>query len=210
MRSMTVASLPRLLRFTRVPKISVILSAVRRHKPSSQLRSNRAQDQGPVVEPAADDGWAQPVGGGLQRRHVGDGEEGIVGLAEADLRPLELLLDEAVAVEVVGGLEREERGHPHHSLGARAPARERLALGARAPARERLAEIKSRGRPTRSSARHLIAEVGASQIVLGTDYPFPWTKTAVNHILTTPGLSDAERVAILGETAEKLLAIKPA
>ena len=36
------------------------------------------------------------------------------GLAEADLRPLELLLDKAVAVEVVGGLEREERGHPHH------------------------------------------------------------------------------------------------
>ena len=26
----------------------------------------------------------------------------------------ELLLDKAVAVEVVGGLEREERGHPHH------------------------------------------------------------------------------------------------
>jgi aminocarboxymuconate-semialdehyde decarboxylase len=58
--------------------------------------------------------------------------------------------------------------------------------------------------------RHLVAEVGASQIVLRTDYPFPWTKTAVDHILTTPGLSDAERVAILGETAEKLLAIKPA
>jgi hypothetical protein len=52
--------------------------------------------------------WAQPVGGGLQRRYVVDGEEGIVGLAEADLRPLELLLDKAVAVEVVGGLEREE------------------------------------------------------------------------------------------------------
>jgi hypothetical protein len=31
MRSMTVASLPRILRFRRVPKISVILSAVRRH-----------------------------------------------------------------------------------------------------------------------------------------------------------------------------------
>jgi hypothetical protein len=29
----------------------------------------------------------------------------------------------------------------------------------------------------------------------------------VDHILTTPGLSDAERAAILGETAEKLLAI---
>jgi len=62
---------------------------------------------------------------------------------------------------------------------------------------------------TPEGLRHLIAEVGASQIVLGTDYPFPWTKTAVDHILTTPGLSDAERVAILGETAEKLLAVKP-
>jgi hypothetical protein len=56
----------------------------------SETRKLRAQDQGPVVEAAADDGWAQPVGGGLQRRHVVDGEEGIVGLAEADLRPLEL------------------------------------------------------------------------------------------------------------------------
>jgi aminocarboxymuconate-semialdehyde decarboxylase len=63
---------------------------------------------------------------------------------------------------------------------------------------------------TPEGLRHLIAEVGASQIVLGTDYPFPWTKTAVDHILATPGLSDAERVAILGETAANLLAIKPA
>jgi aminocarboxymuconate-semialdehyde decarboxylase len=63
---------------------------------------------------------------------------------------------------------------------------------------------------TPEGLRHLVAEVGASQIVLGTDYPFPWTKTAVDHVLTTAGLSDAERVAILGETAEKLLAIKPA
>jgi hypothetical protein len=45
---------------------------------------------------------------------------------------------------------------------------------------------------------------------MGTDYPFPWTKTAVDHILATAGLSDAECVAILEETAEKLLAIKPA
>ena len=63
---------------------------------------------------------------------------------------------------------------------------------------------------TPAGLRHLIAEVGASQIVMGTDYPFPWTKTAVDHILTTPGLSDADRVAMLGETAAKLLAIKPA
>ena len=51
---------------------------------------------------------------------------------------------------------------------------------------------------TPEALRHLAAEVGASQIVMGTDYPFPWTKTPVDHILDTPGLSDAERVAILG------------
>jgi aminocarboxymuconate-semialdehyde decarboxylase len=45
---------------------------------------------------------------------------------------------------------------------------------------------------------------------MGTDYPFPWTKAAVDHILATPGLSDGERVAIPEETAEKLLAAKPA
>ena len=38
--SMMVASLPRILRFTRVPKIAAILSPVSRHRPSSQLRSN--------------------------------------------------------------------------------------------------------------------------------------------------------------------------
>jgi len=41
---------------------------------------------------------------------------------------------------------------------------------------------------TAEGLRHLIAEVGAGQIVMGTDYPFPWTKTAVDHILTTPGV----------------------
>jgi hypothetical protein len=46
--------------------------------------------------------------------------------------------------------------------------------------------------------------------VIGTDYPFPWTKKAVDHILPTPGLSDGGRAAILEETAEKLLTAKPA
>jgi aminocarboxymuconate-semialdehyde decarboxylase len=54
---------------------------------------------------------------------------------------------------------------------------------------------------TPEGLRHLVAEVGASQIVMGTDYPFPWTTTSIDHILATPGLSDAERVAILGENA---------
>jgi aminocarboxymuconate-semialdehyde decarboxylase len=61
---------------------------------------------------------------------------------------------------------------------------------------------------TPEALRHLIAEVGASQIVMGTDYPYPWTKTAVDHILATPGLSDRERAAILGQTAAGLLHIK--
>ncbi len=61
---------------------------------------------------------------------------------------------------------------------------------------------------TSEALRHLVAEVGASQIVMGTDYPFPWTNTSVDHILNTPGLSDADRAAMLGDTAAKLLGIK--
>src|SRR5437763_6206019 len=61
---------------------------------------------------------------------------------------------------------------------------------------------------TAEGLRHLVAEVGASQIVLGTDAPFLWTKTPVDHILEMPGLSDADRIAMLGETASKLLGIK--
>jgi aminocarboxymuconate-semialdehyde decarboxylase len=60
---------------------------------------------------------------------------------------------------------------------------------------------------TPEALRHLIAETGPGQIVLGTDYPFPWTSTAVDHVLATPGLSDDERVAILGGTAAKLLGL---
>jgi aminocarboxymuconate-semialdehyde decarboxylase len=57
--------------------------------------------------------------------------------------------------------------------------------------------------------RHLVAETGPGQVVMGTDYPYPWTKTSVDLILATPGLSDVDRVAILGGTAAKLLGIKP-
>lgn len=60
---------------------------------------------------------------------------------------------------------------------------------------------------TPQGLRHLAGEVGVSQIMLGTDYPFPWTKVAVDHILNTPGFSDDEKTAMLGDTAAKLLRI---
>ncbi len=62
---------------------------------------------------------------------------------------------------------------------------------------------------TPEALRHLVAECGASQIVMGTDWPYPWTTTAVDHILNTSGLSADERRAILGGTASKLLGISP-
>jgi aminocarboxymuconate-semialdehyde decarboxylase len=60
---------------------------------------------------------------------------------------------------------------------------------------------------TPQALRHLAAEVGPSQILMGTDHPFPWSKAAVDHILGTPSLSDAERAAMLGGTAAQLLGL---
>jgi aminocarboxymuconate-semialdehyde decarboxylase len=61
---------------------------------------------------------------------------------------------------------------------------------------------------TPEALRHLIAETGPGQIMIGTDYPFPWTTTEVDLVLSTPGLSDEQRIAILGGTAARLLGIK--
>ena len=55
--------------------------------------------------------------------------------------------------------------------------------------------------------RHLAAEAGVSQLVLGTDHPYPWQSHSVDHILNCPHFSDAEKRMMLGETASKLLAI---
>jgi aminocarboxymuconate-semialdehyde decarboxylase len=54
----------------------------------------------------------------------------------------------------------------------------------------------------------LAREVGTGHVMMGTDYPFPWTHTSVDHILDTPGFSDAEKAAMLGDNAVKLLGIK--
>jgi aminocarboxymuconate-semialdehyde decarboxylase len=60
---------------------------------------------------------------------------------------------------------------------------------------------------TNEGLRHLIAEVGVSQIMLGTDGPGGWDREAVDFVLKAPSLSDSDRRAILGETAAKLLRI---
>jgi predicted TIM-barrel fold metal-dependent hydrolase len=55
--------------------------------------------------------------------------------------------------------------------------------------------------------RHLAAQVGASQIVLGSDYPYPWQMQPVDHIFASGSLNDDEKADILGRTAAKLLDI---
>ena len=60
---------------------------------------------------------------------------------------------------------------------------------------------------TGEAMRHLIAEVGIEHVVMGTDYPFPWNTAPVDHILSIPGVSDADKIAMLGGTAAKLLGI---
>src|SRR2546426_3618357 len=54
--------------------------------------------------------------------------------------------------------------------------------------------------------RHLVAEMGVSQIVYGTDFPFNWP-APVDLILKAPFLKDAEKEAILGGNLIKLLRI---
>jgi len=54
--------------------------------------------------------------------------------------------------------------------------------------------------------RHLVAEMGVSQIMYGTDYPFDWP-VGVNFVLNAPFLNDREREAILGGNAAALLKI---
>ena len=54
--------------------------------------------------------------------------------------------------------------------------------------------------------RHLVAEVGISQIVYGTDYPFDWP-VGIDFILGASFLTDAEKEAILGGNLVRLLRI---
>ena len=67
---------------------------------------------------------------------------------------------------------------------------------------------------TAEGLRHLVAEVGASHVLFGTDFPFDVADPFMgdpreaDFILGAAGLSEADQRAILGETAAKLLGIK--
>jgi aminocarboxymuconate-semialdehyde decarboxylase len=54
--------------------------------------------------------------------------------------------------------------------------------------------------------RHLVAEAGVGQLVYGTDYPFDWP-VGIDFVLNASFLSNADKEAILGGNASKLLRI---
>ena len=58
---------------------------------------------------------------------------------------------------------------------------------------------------TPEAVRHLCASVGWTQVVLGTDHPIPWEQHPVDLIMATKALSDAQKTAILGQNAMRLL-----
>jgi aminocarboxymuconate-semialdehyde decarboxylase len=54
--------------------------------------------------------------------------------------------------------------------------------------------------------RHLVTEAGVSQLMYGTDYPFDWP-VGIDFVLNASFLSNADKQAILGGNAMKLLRI---
>jgi len=90
------------------------IEAAQVHRRPFAFGKLRPQYQCPVLESLADRVGGKAIRGGLQRLRIGDGQQGVVVLAEADLLAAEFLLDKVVAVEIVSGLKGKERGHAHH------------------------------------------------------------------------------------------------
>jgi predicted TIM-barrel fold metal-dependent hydrolase len=57
---------------------------------------------------------------------------------------------------------------------------------------------------TPEALRHLAAQVGPSQIMLGSDNPYPWELHPVDPVMATTAFTDDEKVAILGGNAGRL------
>ncbi len=61
---------------------------------------------------------------------------------------------------------------------------------------------------TPEAIRHLAAQVGASQIVMGSDYPYRWELHPVDQVFACTSLNDQQKAGILGANAARLLKIK--
>ncbi|WP_159007023.1 amidohydrolase family protein [Bradyrhizobium sp. S69] len=61
---------------------------------------------------------------------------------------------------------------------------------------------------TPEAIRHLATQVGAGQLIMGSDYPYPWQLEPVAHIFACTSLSEDEKADILGRTAAKLFNIE--
>ncbi len=60
---------------------------------------------------------------------------------------------------------------------------------------------------TPEALRHLAAQVGASQLMLGSDNPYIWELHPVDHVFATTTLSDDEKLGILGGNAARLFGL---
>jgi aminocarboxymuconate-semialdehyde decarboxylase len=61
---------------------------------------------------------------------------------------------------------------------------------------------------TPEALRHLVAQVGSSQIMMGTDYPYPWEMHPVDAIMATTSVSLTAREAMLSANARRVLGVK--
>jgi len=83
----------------------LVVDALNHHLRSSALGRPVRSGGGDLRYRKRRDLWAKPIGGSLQCCHVVDSQKRIIVLAAGDLAPNEFLLNEGVAIEVVGDLE---------------------------------------------------------------------------------------------------------
>ena len=90
------------------------VEAMKVHRLSLPLREFWSQHKRPVVEPLADELWAEPIGSALKSFGVGNGKKSVVVFAKLDSATVQFYLDEVMAVEPIGGVKGQERSHSQH------------------------------------------------------------------------------------------------
>lgn len=60
---------------------------------------------------------------------------------------------------------------------------------------------------TPEAVRHIAAQVGASQLMMGSDYPYPWELHPVDAILACASLTAKQKDAVLAGNAARVLGI---